>query len=103
MSWEQVLRYASLRKKYISMYAKLLKSDVDRAIIDDNEEIEKLDRELDIDIILQWRYIIFCFFSSSTFWYLIAVRSVYIEGQTYTFYFIGFLMLLRKRHSFAFV
>lgn len=55
MSWEQVLRYASLRKKYISMYAKLLKSDVDRAIIDGNEEIEKLDRELDIDLILQWR------------------------------------------------
>lgn len=55
LSWEQVLRYARLRKKYISLYAKLLKSDVDRVVIDDNEEIEKLDRELDIELIIQWR------------------------------------------------
>lgn len=65
MSWEQVLRYASMRKKYISMYAKLLKSDVDRTIIDDNEEIEKLDRELDIDLILQWRMLAHKFVAQS--------------------------------------
>ncbi|PIN17888.1 hypothetical protein CDL12_09445 [Handroanthus impetiginosus] len=55
LSWEQVLRYARLRKKYISLYAALLKSDLDRAIVDDNEEIEELDQELDFEIILQWR------------------------------------------------
>ncbi|XP_028077973.1 LOW QUALITY PROTEIN: uncharacterized protein LOC114279888 [Camellia sinensis] len=55
LSWEQVLRYASLRKKYISLYASLLKSDPSRAVVDDNKEIEELDRELDIDLILQWR------------------------------------------------
>lgn len=55
LSWEQVLRYARLRKKYISLYAKLLISDAERGVVDDNEEIRELDRELDIDLILQWR------------------------------------------------
>ncbi|XP_048140983.1 uncharacterized protein LOC115736923 isoform X3 [Rhodamnia argentea] len=55
LSWEQVLKYAKLRKKYISLYAQLLKSDPGRAIADDNKEIEELDRELDIEVILQWR------------------------------------------------
>ncbi|KAL8101699.1 hypothetical protein AgCh_033550 [Apium graveolens] len=55
LSWEQVLRYASLRKKYISLYAALLKSEVTRAIIDDNTDIEEMDRELDIELIIQWR------------------------------------------------
>ncbi|KAK9266873.1 hypothetical protein L1049_027132 [Liquidambar formosana] len=55
LSWEQVLRYASLRKRYISLYASLLKSDPSRAIVDDNKDIEELDRELDIELILQWR------------------------------------------------
>lgn len=56
--WDQVLLYARLRKKYISLYATLLKSDLDQAVVNDNEDIEKLDRELDIEVILQWRYII---------------------------------------------
>lgn len=56
LSWEQVLRHASLRKRYISLYASLLKLDLGRAVVDDNEEIEELDRGLDIDLILQWRY-----------------------------------------------
>ncbi|XP_020979196.1 uncharacterized protein LOC107640015 [Arachis ipaensis] len=55
MSWEQVLRYASLRKRYISLYASLLKSDPSQVTISGNKEIEELDRELDIDLILQWR------------------------------------------------
>lgn len=57
LPWEQVLLYARLRKKYISLYAALLRSDLDRTVVDDNEEIEELDRELDIEVILQWRYI----------------------------------------------
>ncbi|XVF52445.1 hypothetical protein PTKIN_Ptkin05aG0018700 [Pterospermum kingtungense] len=55
LSWEQVLRYTRLRKKYISLYASLLKSDVNRLVVDDNKEIEELDRGLDIELILQWR------------------------------------------------
>ncbi|XP_073000916.1 uncharacterized protein [Typha latifolia] len=55
LSWEQVLRYAKLRKKYISLYASLLKSDLSRLIVDDNEEIKNLDHQLDIEVILQWR------------------------------------------------
>ena len=61
MSWEQVLKYASLRKKYISLYASLLKSDLSRAVVDDNKDIEELDRGLDIELILQWRYPLFLF------------------------------------------
>lgn len=56
LSWEQVLKYASLRKRYISLYASLLKSDPSRAVVEDNKDIEELDRGLDIELILQWRY-----------------------------------------------
>ncbi|KAK9927790.1 hypothetical protein M0R45_024956 [Rubus argutus] len=55
LSWEQVLKYASLRKRYISLYASLLKSDPSRAVVEDNKDIEELDRGLDIELILQWR------------------------------------------------
>ncbi|GAV77402.1 PH domain-containing protein/DUF946 domain-containing protein/DUF1162 domain-containing protein/Chorein_N domain-containing protein, partial [Cephalotus follicularis] len=55
LSWEQVLRYATLRKKYITLYASLLKSDLSRPTVNDNEEIEELERGLDIELILQWR------------------------------------------------
>lgn len=55
LSWEQVLRYTRLRKKYISLYASLLKSEPDRMVIDDNKDLEELDRTLDAEIILQWR------------------------------------------------
>uniref|UniRef100_A0A2P2MGT2 Uncharacterized protein LOC105636609 n=3 Tax=Rhizophora mucronata TaxID=61149 RepID=A0A2P2MGT2_RHIMU len=55
LSWEQVLRYASLRKRYIPLYASLLKSDPNRATVDDNKEIEEMDHELDMELILQWR------------------------------------------------
>lgn len=55
LSWEQVLRYTRLRKRYVSLYASLLNSDTGRLVVDDNKEIEKLDRELDIEVILQWR------------------------------------------------
>lgn len=58
MSWEQVLRYTSLQKRYISLYASLLKSDPSQVTISGNKEIEDLDRELDIELILQWRYIV---------------------------------------------
>lgn len=55
MSWEQVLRYARLRKRYISLYASLLKSDLSQVTVRDNKEIDELDRELNIELILQWR------------------------------------------------
>nr|DAD18267.1 TPA_asm: hypothetical protein HUJ06_019730 [Nelumbo nucifera] len=55
LSWEQVLRYARIRKRYISLYASLLKSEANRMVVDDNKEIEELDRGLDIEVILQWR------------------------------------------------
>lgn len=45
-----------MRKRYISLYASLLKSDPNRTVVDDNKDIEELDRELDIELIIQWRY-----------------------------------------------
>ncbi|XP_021768084.1 uncharacterized protein LOC110732449 isoform X1 [Chenopodium quinoa] len=57
LSWDRVLRFARLRKKYISLYASLLKSNPSQAVIDDSKEIEKLDLELDIDLIVQWRMV----------------------------------------------
>ncbi|XP_060207492.1 uncharacterized protein LOC132635217 [Lycium barbarum] len=55
LSWEQVLQYTRLRKKYIALYAALLKSDPDRIVIDDNKDLEEMDHALDAEIILQWR------------------------------------------------
>ncbi|KAK7307747.1 hypothetical protein VNO77_41077 [Canavalia gladiata] len=66
MSWEQVLKYASLRKRYISLYASLLKSDPTQVTISGNKEIEDLDRELDIELILQWRILAHKFVEQST-------------------------------------
>lgn len=65
LSWEQVLRYARLRKRYISLYASLLNSDTGRLVVDDNKEVEKLDRELDIEVILQWRMLAHKFLEQS--------------------------------------
>ena len=50
------MRNTKLRKKYVPLYASLLKSDMNQPVVDDNEEIEELDRGLDIELILQWRY-----------------------------------------------
>ncbi|CAA7406724.1 unnamed protein product [Spirodela intermedia] len=55
VSWDQVLRHAKLRKKYVSLYASLLKFSASWLLAHDNEDIKKLDRELDINVILQWR------------------------------------------------
>lgn len=54
LSWEEVMKHTRLRRRYISLYASLLKSDPNRSV-GDNKEVEELDRELDIDLILQWR------------------------------------------------
>lgn len=56
LSWEQLLRNARLRKTYVSLYASLLKSDMSRLVVDDHEEIKRMDRELDMEVILQWRW-----------------------------------------------
>lgn len=65
MSWEQVLRYTSLRKKYISLYAKQLMSDPEHVVVDDSEEVEELDRGLDAELIIQWRMLAHKFVAQS--------------------------------------
>lgn len=54
------MKHTRLRRRYISLYASLLKSDPNRSV-GDNKEVEELDRELDIDLILQWRYLLSSF------------------------------------------
>lgn len=66
LSWEQVLRHTRLRKRYVSLYASLLKSEANRSVVDGNKEIEKLDRELDIEVILQWRMLAHKFVEQSS-------------------------------------
>lgn len=55
VSWEQVLRYARLRKRYVSRYVSCLQADPERTTIDDDKEIQEIDRELEAEVILQWR------------------------------------------------
>ncbi|KAJ3689943.1 hypothetical protein LUZ61_019107 [Rhynchospora tenuis] len=66
LAWDQVLRYSKLRKKYVSLYASLLKADLSRMVVDDDEEIKKLDRQLDTEVILQWRMLAHKFVEEST-------------------------------------
>jgi vacuolar protein sorting-associated protein 13A/C len=54
-----------LRKKYISLYAKLLRSDAERVVVDDNKQIKELDRELDAELIIQWRMLAHKFVAQS--------------------------------------
>ncbi|MFS8029949.1 putative vacuolar protein sorting-associated protein [Helianthus anomalus] len=74
-SWEQVLKYATMRKKYISLYASLLKSDPGRETIDGDKDIEELDRELDIELIVQWRMLAHKFLEKS------AQSDIYLKKQ----------------------
>lgn len=55
VSWEHVLQYARLRKRYVSRYVSCLQADPERTTIDDDKEIQKIDRELEAEVILQWR------------------------------------------------
>ncbi|XP_068635813.1 uncharacterized protein [Aristolochia californica] len=66
LSWEQVLKCARLRKRYISLYISLLKSDASRIVVDDSEEIDELDRGLNMEVILQWRMLAHQFLEQST-------------------------------------
>ncbi|CAN8324888.1 unnamed protein product [Cochlearia groenlandica] len=72
MSWEHVFKYTSLRKRYITHYASLLRSDISRIVVDDDADIEALDRELGTELILQWRMLAHKFVE----------RSVQAENQS---------------------
>jgi len=75
LSWEQLLRNARLRKTYVSLYASLLKSDMSRLVVDDHEEIKRLDRELDMEVILQWRMLAHKFVEQSVETYQYAQQN----------------------------
>jgi vacuolar protein sorting-associated protein 13A/C len=75
LSWEQLLRNARLRKAYVSLYASLLKSDMSRLVVDDHEEIKRMDRELDMEVILQWRMLAHKFVEQSAETYQYAQQN----------------------------
>lgn len=55
LSWNQILSYSRMRKEYVSKYIAALKANPKATSINDNKEIKDLDRQLDSDIIVQWR------------------------------------------------
>ena len=44
-----------MRKRYVSRYVSCLQADPERTTIDDDKEIQEIDRELEAEVILQWR------------------------------------------------
>ncbi|XP_078437793.1 pleckstrin homology (PH) domain-containing protein isoform X2 [Wolffia australiana] len=66
VSWNQVLRHAKLRKRYVSLYASLLRYSGSWDLAHENEDLRRLDRELDIYVILQWRMLAHEFVVQST-------------------------------------
>ncbi|KAI5072395.1 hypothetical protein GOP47_0012501 [Adiantum capillus-veneris] len=55
MTWDQIVRFTRLRKKYLSSYINCLQSNPNSAVCNDNKEIQKLERDLDVDVAVQWR------------------------------------------------
>lgn len=45
-----------MRKQYVSKYIEALQTNPKAISINDDEEIKELDRQLDPEIIVQWRY-----------------------------------------------
>ncbi|CAD6212089.1 unnamed protein product [Miscanthus lutarioriparius] len=82
LSWEQLLRNARLRKAYVSLYASLLKSDMSRLVVDDDEEIKRMDRELDMEVILQWRMLAHKFVEQSVETYQYAQQNKQQTGSS---------------------
>jgi len=44
-----------MRKKYVSKYIEALQTNPSATSVNDNKEIKELDRQLDSEIIIQWR------------------------------------------------
>lgn len=44
-----------MRKKYVSKYIEALQKNPNAASVNDNKEIKEMDRQLDSEIIIQWR------------------------------------------------
>ncbi|KAG0604101.1 hypothetical protein M758_10G145000 [Ceratodon purpureus] len=55
ISWQKVLSYSRMRKQYVSKYIEALQANPKSISVNDNKDIKELDRQLDSDIIIQWR------------------------------------------------
>lgn len=61
LSWHQILFYSRIRKQYLSKYVEALQSNPKATSINDNKDIMELDRQLDSEIIIQWRMLAHAF------------------------------------------
>lgn len=55
LSWRKILEFTRMRKKYVSKYIEALQKNPNAASVNDNKEIKEMDRQLDSEIIIQWR------------------------------------------------
>ena len=52
------MHFARLRKKYLSIYIKCLQSNPNLVTCHENKEIQEIERDVDVDVAVQWRLII---------------------------------------------
>ncbi len=62
LSWSKIIRLCGLRRKYVQLYASCLQ----QSFKVDNQEIKDMEKELDFDVILLWRFAS-CFHMSGCF------------------------------------
>jgi hypothetical protein len=62
LSWSKIIRLCGLRRKYVQLYASCLQ----QSFKVDNQEIKDMEKELDFDVILLWRFAS-CFHMSGSF------------------------------------
>lgn len=55
LAWHQILSYSRMRKQYVSKYIETLQANPKGVSVNDNKDIKELDRQLDSEIIIQWR------------------------------------------------
>eukprot|EP00850_Spirogloea_muscicola_P002380 SM000009S23509 [mRNA] locus=s9:423530:451441:+ [translate_table: standard] len=55
LAWKHLLEAARMRRRYLELYVSLLQARPGKVSINDNEEIQAMDKVLDTDVIIMWR------------------------------------------------
>ncbi|KAH7316123.1 hypothetical protein KP509_21G079300 [Ceratopteris richardii] len=55
MSWDRIVHFTRLRKKYLSLYINCLQANTSSESCNGDKEIHELEKDLDIDVAVQWR------------------------------------------------
>jgi len=61
LSWQQILTYSRMRKQYVQKYIEVLQANPKATSVNDNKDIRDMDRQLDSEIIIQWRMLAHAF------------------------------------------